>query len=136
MTPESKLAVQALLALRPPKRANHESSEVYVWRWKIFGAVIALGGAFTVHILLACGFVPTVFGGFAGAGELRDLVAAVNDSRTQTLELSMLEMNEKYCQSTPGSEVRKLYLRLILERQKVYYSLRSQHFNLPGCESL
>jgi len=117
----------------PPERGTHETKESHIWKWRIFLAVIALGGGFILHVTLACGWLPGVYAGFAEAGDLKQLVASVQADRAQVLEEAMLAINEKYCTAQPGSETRKLYLRLILERQKNYFELKNRRFDLPGC---
>lgn len=117
----------------PPEKGVHETKEAHIWRWKISLVVVALGGGFILHVTLACGWLPNVYPGFAEAGDLKQLVASVQSDRAQVLEEAMLAINEKYCATTSGSETRKLYLRLLLERQKAYFDLKARRFDLPGC---
>lgn len=123
--------------LKPP--AAHADPEVVMaWRW--FVAIVTGVNTLTItaHIVLACGFLPVLFPGFATASENEGLrlemvrvQVALEQKRAKELPGLMLDAKQKQCMAS--GEARRLYFNTYNDLRAEYYELTKREFPDPSC---
>lgn len=134
------VGVEIVKALLPPKEPNDEQ-EQQRWRWVVFSALIALGVALIVHIILACGLVPNVFPGFAPATSVMVIRRRVDLIATESLERTMRDKLQERCAIRDSKNSRDIDIRRDLGEdldrlERDYYDINKSWFAQPACGDL
>lgn len=124
-----------LLPSLVPPRGHGEPREVIVWRWKIFLAVMAVGGFMALHVALACGWLVMLHPGFASASDLKQVIAQLEAQRGSVLDTAILDLRIRHCAATTP-EARQLYWGKIAPLLDEYQRLKGRPYQLPGCADL
>lgn len=88
---------RATIGILIPPKTDASPEKVYHWRLAVAGGVMFLSGSLATHIALACGFLPTVFSGFAAAGDVTDVKNAILAMRADTLRGQIMETVKDQC---------------------------------------
>lgn len=125
--------IEVAKGLVPPK--TNDLEEQQRWRWVVFGSIVSLAGSFALHIALACGWIPTVYPGFASAVETQglqsrlDLIATLNlehEIRSKTAELCNEKNRDRRIEI--NDEIAKL--------QREYLEIAKHWYPSPRCDQL
>lgn len=123
--------------LKPPP-SDADPTTVMAWRW--FVAIVTGVNTLSIatHILLACGFVPAVYPGFAKATETTSItaqVASIKDdlkaSRVKALPALLLDAKQKQCAAS--GDAKRLYFNAYNDLRAEYYELTHREFPDPSC---
>lgn len=124
-----------LLPSLVPPRGHGEPREVIAWRWKMFLAVMAIGGFMLIHILLACGWLTILHPGFASAGDLKQVIAQLETQRISVVDAAILDLRIRHCAAqTPES--RQLYWGKMAPLMSEYQRVTGRPYQLPMCADL
>jgi hypothetical protein len=137
LSENSERAFSALTALLPPL---DDPDPKRIRRWRVWLALVVIMNVstFTAHVLLACGYLPMMFPGFANAGELKELQKVFLEQRVAALETTILETRKQQCAASPGT-VRALYTnslqKLVIDYEKITYTVegRARQYPVPDC---
>lgn len=119
--------------LIPPKTNDLEAQQR--WRWVVFATLIGLVTSFTVHIVLACGLIPSVYPGFALATETQSIEKKLDLLTTIGLEREMRAKMQELCKESDHdrrNEINDDLARL----QREYWTLTKQWYQIPRCDQL
>lgn len=124
--------------LIPPTDAD--PNHIYNYRLVISGWVLAVTILSGVHVALACGFLTSIFPGFASAAAIKEEndTLSVQNKRLDAFEQANLgaqifNMREKQCKAPAGA--RDVYTTQLNDLYYRYSKLSpSQQYRLPGCE--
>jgi len=119
--------------LIPPK--PHDIHALLRWQWAIAASVIGLSAALLVHVALACGFVPSVFAGFASSEQMTKIESEISMITVLNLSQEMREDQMERCKTKDDDM--KFKLSGDLDRMELYYT-RMTHtaYALPACGDL
>lgn len=137
-------ALEAAKLLIPP-RDNHGPA-FRRWQWAVGMSVFAIAVTFTAHVMLACGLVPSLYPGFASAGEIESTkkqlqaqVQAVKDDTAQIRlaiwDQQLFQLRLSQCKETNGA-LRAALLEKITEISARYRSLAGRDPQLVNCGDL
>ena len=118
-----------------PPRGHGEPREIVAWRWKTFLAIMAIGGFMLVHILLACGWLTILHPGFASAGDLKQVIAQLEQSRLSTIDTAILDLRIRHC-AAQTTEARQLYWSKMSPLMSEYQRMTGRQYTLPACADL
>lgn len=121
-------------SIKPPKKGDDIASRQHIWNWRIFLALVAVGGGFGFHLVLACGYLPSLFPGFANAGDVQQIASAQRQANLIALQDALLTTNERWCKSS--GEARGLYWRNLTELRSQYFDLAKRELPLPSCTEI
>jgi FtsZ-binding cell division protein ZapB len=116
--------------LIPPK--SDDPSDQQRWRWLVFTSLI---GAYTVillHIVLACGLLPTVYPGFALASEEKDVQKRIDVIASLSLEHEIRDKTFQLCHEQDQRKRDALNDELS-KLQREYYDISKNWYNVPSC---
>ena len=120
-------------ALVPPRTNDLEAQQR--WRWVVFIGLVGVISGLSLHIALACGWIPSLYPGFALASDTKSIQRRVDVIATLSLEHEMrakaLELcNEKSQQrrSEINDDISKL--------QKEYHDISQIWYQIPRCDQL
>lgn len=117
----------------PPKTNNLEEQQR--WRWIVFTMIVSMGASLTAHILLACGWFPSVYPGFALATETKSIEKKLDLLTTIGLEREMRAKMQELCHES--SQDRRNELNDDLARlQREYWTVTKQWYQIPRCDQL
>ena len=121
-------------AIIPPHDANSE--KVFWWRLTLAGTVIAMAGMTTLHVALACGFLPAFFPGFANAADVRQMANEAREGRIESLDSDIYQKTKDWCvQLSNGNLGAAQALDLLIREKKMaYFKLSGQQYPQPPCE--
>lgn len=128
-----ELGVEAIKVLIPPK--TNELEEQQRWRWVVFVALIGLSASFTLHILLACGWISSVYPGFALASDTRAIQQRIDVIATLALEREMRAKATELC-SERNPQRRSELNDDISKLQREYHDIAQNWYTIPRCDQL
>jgi hypothetical protein len=117
----------------PPKSNDLDAQQR--WRWFVFTSIIGLATALTVHILLACGFLPSVYPGFALTADTQQIQKRVDVIATLSLEHEIRSKASDLCKEKDPSK-RSSLNDDIAKLEKEYYDIARNWYPIPNCEQL
>lgn len=121
-------------SLVPPK-GHGEPAAIVAWRWKIFLAVTGMGVFMIIHVMLACGWLVMLHPGFASAGDLKQVIAQLEQSRLSSVDTAILDLRIRHCGAqTPES--RQLYWSKMAPLMSEYQRATGRQYQLPACADL
>lgn len=121
--------------LIPPHDADPE--KLYRYRVIISGTVIAMAAGLTTHIALACGFIPSLFSGFASANDVANLASQQQEMRLESLGDAIYNIRKDQCaaQSAGNLQAAQGQDQRIREKREMYRKLaKGQDYDLPSCD--
>jgi hypothetical protein len=121
--------------LIPPHDGDPES--IYRWRVYLAGTVILMAAGMITHIALACGFIPSLFSGFASASDVASLASQQQEMRVESLGDALYNMRKDQCvtQSAGNLQAAQGQDQRIREKRDLYRRLtKGQDYDLPSCE--
>ncbi len=131
-----KDGLAAAVNLIPPEEGD--ARQVRRWRLWVAGVTFVNAVGLTVHVALACGFIP-FYPGFALAGEVKTVQQSVDSlaqelqtQRIGIIESSILDVRQKQCEAQP--EVRRLYTASLQKLLIEYTNITKHEYPLPECE--
>jgi hypothetical protein len=89
-----------------------------------------------VGTFLAFGVFPPIFGGFARTTTVNSIALQNNIHWSYEVEDSLLRMDQEKCAADPNSKLRRMYDRLIQDRENEYMNLTGRNYDLPRCSEL
>lgn len=117
----------------PPPDSDHAANQSWRWRIATFTAASFLG-VLSITVL-AFGFVPFVFAGFASSTALEDSVKEQREHWVYQLDKQILDYRINQCHaSTP--EARQLYYSKMQFLMEEYERMTKQNYVLPACSDL
>lgn len=117
-----------------PPRTN-DLEEQQRWRWVVFASLSALAVSLTVHILLACGWVSSIYPGFALASDTKAIQQRVDVIATLALEREMRAKATELC--TEKSPQRRSELNDDISKlQREYHDIAETWYAIPRCDQL
>lgn len=85
----------------------------------------------TAHVVLACGLMPSVYAGFANAGDFTRVQVDLKSARIADIGARILDIRSKQCNAS--GDVRALYLDSLQKMLIEYNSLTDKQYPLPDC---
>lgn len=89
----------------------------------------------SVHIALACGWLPSIYAGFALASETKSIQQRVDVIATLALEREMRSKALELCQEKDQSRRNEINGDLA-KLQHEYHDIAQQWYNIPSCDKL
>lgn len=120
-------------ALVPPKTNDLEDQQR--WRWVVFTVLVSLSASLALHIALSCGWLPSVYPGFALASETQSIEQKLDLLTTIGLEREMRAKMQELCHET-NQEHRSELNDDIARLQREYWTLMKQWYQIPRCDQL
>lgn len=120
-------------ALVPPK--TNDLEEQQRWRWVVFAAIMVLATSFTAHVALECGWVPSVFSGFASASDQQAIQRRIDVIASLSLEHEMRDKALQLC-SERDQQKRNELNDEISKLQREYYDISHNWYTIPRCDQL
>jgi hypothetical protein len=125
--------IELVKILIPPKASDQDSQQR--WRWVVFIGLVGLFAGLTAHIALACGWMPSVYSGFALSQDTKAIQQRVDVIATLALEREIRSKVLELCQER--NQERRNELNGDLARlQHEYHDIAQQWYNVPGCDKL
>lgn len=121
--------------LIPPHDADPE--KIYRWRVYAAGTVILMAASLSVHIALACGFIPVLFSGFANAADMQTMAQQQSVLRAEILGDTLYNMQRDQClaRSTGNLAAAQTQDQRIREKRALYRNItRGLDYDLPPCD--
>lgn len=121
--------------LIPPHDADPE--KIYRWRVYAAGAIILMATGLTTHIALACGFIPTLFSGFASAADMQTMTLQQQVLRAEILGDTLYNMQKDQClaRSTGNLAAAQTQDQRIREKRAAYRVItQGRDYELPPCD--
>ena len=116
-----------------------DSGPIYKYHITLSLWIFLMAAGISIHIALACGFVPVLYPGFATAGQwntqevlLARQQAQINRLEQTSLGSQLFTMREKQCKAPTGAK--DVYTTQLNALYENYMSLTKQAPRLPGCE--
>lgn len=133
-------ALDIVKGLVPPAIENRRAVER--WRWWVFIALILVFAESSLHILLACGYLPSIYPGFASKTDTRALTRRVDfvadilvqdEIAKKVGELCVIPTNS----TNPSDLTLRAELLADISRLRRYYTpLDNRPFETPSCSSV
>jgi hypothetical protein len=114
----------------PPPDADIAAN--HGWRWRIATFTAASFVGVCMITVLAFGWVPAVFAGFASSGALQDSVNEQRQHWVYQLDTQILGYRIQQCHATT-TEARALYFSKMQWLMEEYQRLTKQAYPLPSC---
>lgn len=124
---------EIIKALVPPK--TNDLEEQQRWRWVVFASLVALAGSLTLHILLACGWIPSIYPGFALASDTKAIQQRVDVIATLALEREMRTKAAELCSEKDPNRRTELNDD-IAKLQREYHDIAQNWYTIPRCDQL
>ncbi len=127
-------------ALVPPATENRRALER--WRWWVFIALIVVFVESSLHILLACGYIPSLYPGFASKADTRALTRRVDFVADILIQNEVARKVGELCAIPPESKrLSDLALRAelmadIARLEQYYTPLDNHQFKVPTCAAV
>jgi hypothetical protein len=118
--------------LRPPGH-DADAEDVVAWRWFMAITTGVIGMGLATHIALACGFIPSIYPGFASAADTQEIRQQLVQARAVDLEGRILAMRAMHCR-TDNPTLKQLYLETLQKTIFEYHKLSKVTFPLPDCK--
>lgn len=128
-----EVIVEAVKVLIPP--APDDAAGQTRWRWVVFASIVGLSASLSMHIAIACGYLPSVSSGFALESDQKatarriDLIATLSiqgEIRAKTLELCHERSQDKRAEL--NRDIDKL--------QYEYKEVAGEWYVVPACDKL
>lgn len=124
---------EIIRVLVPPKTDDLEGQQR--WRWVVFASLIALTSSLTLHILLSCGWIPSVYSGFSLASDTKAIQQRLDVIATLALEREMRSKTSDLC--TEKDQRRRNELNDDLAKlQREYHDIAQTWYTVPRCDQL
>ena len=125
--------IELMRMLVPPK--TNDLEEQQRWRWVVFVGLTSTFLGLSVHIALACGWLPSIYAGFALASETKSIQQRVDVIATLALEREMRSKALELCQEKDQSRRNEINGDLA-KLQHEYHDIAQQWYNIPSCDKL
>lgn len=117
----------------------HDGDPEKIYRWRVFlaGTVIAMAVGISVHIALACGFIPVLFSGFASASDLASLTQQQQTMRAEIVGDALYNLKKDQCmaQNAGNLQAAQSQDQRIREKRDIYRRITNGHdYDLPPCD--
>jgi hypothetical protein len=117
----------------------HDGDPEKIYRWRVFlaGTVIAMAAGLGTHIALACGFIPSLFSGFASASDVASLASQQQQMRVESVGDTLYNLKKDQCiaQNSGNLQAAQGQDQRIREKRDLYRILtRGREFDLPSCD--
>lgn len=123
----------ALKVLAPPDPDDREGQAR--WRWVVFAAMVVLGTSLTMHIAIACGYLPAISSGFALKSDQTNIQRRIDVIATLSIEHEIRGKTGELCREKDMG--RRWYLNDDVGKlQKEYKDILGYWYPTPGCDKL
>lgn len=128
-----EIAVEAIKVLMPPKADDVEGQTR--WRWVVFASIVGMAAAMTAHILLACGFLPSLSSGFALEADQKAIQRRIDVIATLSIEHEIRSKTLELC--TEHDTARRAELNYDISKlQWEYKEVAGNWYTVPTCDRL
>jgi hypothetical protein len=124
----------AVLKLMVPPKTN-DLDEQQRWRWVVFAFMVSMLSSVSVHLALACGWIPSVYPGFALASETKSIERKLDLLTTIGLEREMRAKMQELCHEREHDRRNELNDD-VARLQRDYWGLTKQWYQIPRCDQL
>jgi len=121
-------------AILPPRNTNDEY-EQNRWRWMVFAALILIISGSVLHIALACGWLPSVYPGFAQVSSVTAIQTRVDLIAAQSLETAIRNRVADRCKAADPAFKQEL-TEDIDKLNREYFTIQRFFYREPKCQSL
>lgn len=121
-----------------PEPAQGEAKQVFRWRQAVSLAILILGGAVALEDVLAWGFVPVIYPGFASASQVKGVWNSLVEVRASQVERSILDARERQCNAQREGNVDALQFvtQRLNENLLSYQQVAKRDYRVPECSEL
>jgi hypothetical protein len=125
--------ISAIRFMLPPRGSDRRGQTR--WRWLVFVMLCAimLGGA--LHLLLECGYLASVFPGYATTADVARLESRVDALQTVSMEERMLTKAAERCEAKDSRTKQELSAD-IARLEYDYHAIAKAWYRVPGCSEL
>lgn len=125
--------LSALKLLVPPRGTDKRGQTR--WRWLVFVLLCAIVGGGLVHLALECGYLTSVFPGYATTADLARVESRFDLFMTGDLEERMLAKAAERCEAK-DSRIKQELSADIARLQYDYHAITKGWYRVPGCSDL
>jgi hypothetical protein len=125
--------IELIKMLIPPKTNDLDAQQR--WRWIVFIGIAGLFLGLSAHIALACGWVPSIYSGFALSQDTKAIQQRVDVIATLALEREIRSRTLELCHEK-DQERRNELNGDISKLQHEYHDIAQQWYAVPECDKL
>lgn len=119
-----------LRALVPAE--NADAKALYNYRVLLMGGFVMLVMGNAIHIALVCGYLTSIFPGFAKADEVQKLAQQQTAMLAQQLDNDIFRTREAQCHTASG-DAKMLYTQRLQDKLQQWRGLQGYQYRVPDC---